>query len=635
MSGIGTDLYPDETVYSWSARYADRLSFTNRRHPVQTLFGHGVHGVAVDCPSHLEALVASLPAGHAYTVNQLIESHTLLPFYRPFLPRHRAVRLQREMGCAKGPGRFLRGGVAKVRVPFQRSLRFCPVCVEADRRTYGEPYWHRSHQLAPALVCPKHEVFLESSAIPYSSYAGSGMVSAARGIQPCRYRTCSPANRLHVQLLQLATDAQWLMRQSLQLGDAAALNVRYRSLLIRAGFGSFTGVIQQSRLADALRKRYGRAVLQKVESPVTDTGSMNWLRQILNPSFRETVRPPVHHLLLMGFLAPSAQAFYESSIEPTPFGVGPWLCLNPVASHYQEAVVTRCSITASRYNSTPKGTFRCRCGFAYLRRGPDRRKGDRYRIGRVVQFGREWLQRLRGVLAQPWRTWKTVCTIMGFGVKRIGQAIMQEQLSHRLRWMPRRVRRLPMADRQRVSVEQLKEDKAKLLQMLGRTPGIIRTRLREACPTEYARVARLDPCWCTQNFPPPAKTRCGGCRPKFSSRDDRRLAQQVRRVAHRLRRQETPLVRVTRQRIYAILQRVHFTKKQLARLPQLSATLAEVCEAPHVFGLRRLRTVLNKIRENGLELTKTRIMRLSGLENTQVVKHPLVARAIAVALHEQ
>ncbi len=63
-------------------------------------------------------------------------------------------------------------------------------------------------------------------------------------------------------------------------------------------------------------------------------------------------------------------------------------------------------------------------------------------------------------------------------------------------------------------------------------------------------------------------------------------------------------MRVTRHRIYALLQRVPFTKKQLARLPQLSAALAEVCEAPHVFVLRRLRTVLNKIRENGLELTR-------------------------------
>lgn len=636
MSGIGVDLYPDETIYSWSARYADRLSYSNRAHSVQALFGHGGHRIAVDCPGHLESLVASLPNGHAYTVSRLIEEHTLLPFYRPFLPRHRVVHLKCEMARAKGPGRFLRGGIAKARVPVQRHLRFCPVCVEEDCRTYGEPYWHRTHQVSPVLVCLKHEVFLESSAIPFYANVGSGTVSAMRGIQLERFKKCSLSNRLDRQLLQLATDAAWLLNHSLQIGDAAVLQLRYRALLIRAGFGSLTGVIDMSRLEDVLQKRYGSALLHRVESSVASAGARNWLRQILKPSLRGIVRPPVHHLLLMGFLTQNAQAFYESPIEATPFGGGPWPCLNPVASHYREPVITRCAVRASPYSSTPKGTFRCRCGFTYLRRGPDRRKRDRYRIGRVLQYGRVWLQKLHMVLsAKPRPTWRMLCKALGFGVLRVGHAIVQEKLSHLLRWIPRRVRCLPMTDRRRVSVEQLKEDKAKLLKILGRTPGIIRTRLREKCPTEYARVARLDSSWCAQHFPPPAKTRAGGSRPKYGSRDDKRLAQQVRKVACQLRSQVTPMVRVTRSRIYAILQRLPFTEKQLARLPQLSAALAEACEAPHVFVLRRLQAVLSKIREHGLELTKTRIIRLSGLENTQVVKHPLVVKAIAMALHEQ
>ena len=636
MPGIGTDLYPDETIYSWSARYADRLSYSNREHSVQALFGHGIYRIAVDCPGHLESLVARLPDGHVYTVSRLIEEHTLVPFYRPFLPRHRVVHLQREMARAKGPGRFLRGGVAKVRVPVHRHLRFCPVCVEEDRRTYGEPYWHRTHQASPVLVCLKHEVFLESSAIPFYANVGSGTVSAARGIRLDRFKKCSLSNRLDRQLLQLATDTVWLLNHSLLLGDAAVLQLRYRALLIRAGFGSLTGVIDLSRLEDVLQKRYGSALLHKVESSVASASSRSWVRQILRPSGRDIVRPPVHHLLLMEFLAPNAQAFYECPTEATPFGVGPWPCLNPVASHYREPVITRCAIRASPYNSMPKGTFRCCCGFTYLRNGPDRRKRDRYRVGRVLQFGRVWLQKLRMMLsAKPRPTWQMLCKAMGFGVLRVGHAIVQEKLSHRLRWIPRRVRCLPMTDRRRVSVAQLKKDKAKLLKILGRTPGIIRTRLREKCPTEYARVARLDSSWCAQHFPPPAKTRSGGCRPKYGSRDDERLAQQVRKVACQLRNQVTPMVRVTRSRIYAVFQRLPFTAKQLTRLPQLSGALAEVCEASHEFALRRLQAVLNKIHEHGLELTKTRIIRLSGLANTQVVKHPLVVKAIAMALHEQ
>jgi hypothetical protein len=33
---------------------------------------------------------------------------------------------------------------------------FCPVCVSEDYHRYGEPYWHRAHQLPNVTVCHKH-----------------------------------------------------------------------------------------------------------------------------------------------------------------------------------------------------------------------------------------------------------------------------------------------------------------------------------------------------------------------------------------------------------------------------------------------------------------------------------------------
>lgn len=33
---------------------------------------------------------------------------------------------------------------------------FCPVCVSVDYEEYGEPYWHRAHQLPNVTVCHKH-----------------------------------------------------------------------------------------------------------------------------------------------------------------------------------------------------------------------------------------------------------------------------------------------------------------------------------------------------------------------------------------------------------------------------------------------------------------------------------------------
>jgi hypothetical protein len=40
--------------------------------------------------------------------------------------------------------------------------RFCPQCVVADMAQYGVSYWHRSHQLCGAKICPIHNHLLHS-----------------------------------------------------------------------------------------------------------------------------------------------------------------------------------------------------------------------------------------------------------------------------------------------------------------------------------------------------------------------------------------------------------------------------------------------------------------------------------------
>lgn len=36
-------------------------------------------------------------------------------------------------------------------------LAFCPQCMREDIETFGEPYWHRTHQIPMSPVCPKHK----------------------------------------------------------------------------------------------------------------------------------------------------------------------------------------------------------------------------------------------------------------------------------------------------------------------------------------------------------------------------------------------------------------------------------------------------------------------------------------------
>jgi hypothetical protein len=83
------DAYPDELFYSIAARFADRMQHLRQAAPMHALFG-ARHGVpAIELPHKLELLVSALPPGNNYTAEMLIDQHTLLPYYAPFLAEKR------------------------------------------------------------------------------------------------------------------------------------------------------------------------------------------------------------------------------------------------------------------------------------------------------------------------------------------------------------------------------------------------------------------------------------------------------------------------------------------------------------------------------------------------------------------
>lgn len=83
-----------------------------------------------------------------------------------------------------------------------------------------------------------------------------------------------------------------------------------------------------------------------------------------------------------------------------PFGTGPWPCLNSACEHLGQRLITtvEVSMTARRRKRVPLGTFRCRCGFAYSRVGPDRSELDQYHIDEYVSFGEQWDKRVQELI---------------------------------------------------------------------------------------------------------------------------------------------------------------------------------------------------------------------------------------------
>lgn len=85
MITVFPDPYPDELLYSVCARYQERMMWGNQKTTLEDLFGSNTVVAVVDLPGHVDALISHLPAGHRYSSDEIIDRHTLLPYFLHFL----------------------------------------------------------------------------------------------------------------------------------------------------------------------------------------------------------------------------------------------------------------------------------------------------------------------------------------------------------------------------------------------------------------------------------------------------------------------------------------------------------------------------------------------------------------------
>jgi hypothetical protein len=88
------DLQTNELVYSVIARYSDRVNYRNATGVLRDLFGNTTWLQARgDLPGRLSNVVAAYPHGSCYTLDYLIDKHTLCHSLPTF------SRLNKYKGC--------------------------------------------------------------------------------------------------------------------------------------------------------------------------------------------------------------------------------------------------------------------------------------------------------------------------------------------------------------------------------------------------------------------------------------------------------------------------------------------------------------------------------------------------------
>lgn len=364
-------LYTNETFYSACARYASQASYGSYSKIMEDLFGISTAHVRTDFPSHLQAFLQRLPSGHEFTVDRLIDHHTLLPFYRPFLPRKTSRRIRSIMiDSPRGISVDALLGIMPLRISPLEFLRYCPICIGEDRDRYGESFWHREHQVPGITACAVHAVWLETSIVGSRfPQTKQQLISADKAATVFAPRTLDTSDEYHGLILKLAKDAAWLLRNPHLPPKPRKLRQKHIAELTLIGLSNYRGRIRERMLLTCIRKTFCHRILVELKCSLTEPQRSNPLLRTIRSS--DPMQHPLHHLLLIYFLGHSAESFWNAPIQPRFFGTGPWPCLNPFSHHRHQPTIRSYSISFDQKTGYPVALFRCRCGFVYRRQGPD------------------------------------------------------------------------------------------------------------------------------------------------------------------------------------------------------------------------------------------------------------------------
>jgi hypothetical protein len=622
MVGYFPTPYPDEILYSLCARFSARVRYSNAKAVPEELFGTSGASATIDLPNSLGHLSAALPAGSSLTSERLINRHTLLPFFSAFLPPGRVIQLEADMRDGRGQASYMRSGLMASRIPTPISLRFCPVCTQEDRRRFTEAYWHRTHQVSGVEVCPTHGVFLEESSVSRRADRDNLQFitpdEAARALPP---RRIDSSDRNHQVLLQVARDIAWLLEHPISGSELSELHSRYLRRLIDRGLATYTGSIHVATLLDEFTRHYSPTLLQLLhcEFSGSDQAKTNWLLKLVRPP--KHAQHPLYHLLLIQFLGRTVEEFFQLPEESSPFGEGPWPCLNPAAVHYRQPVILKCRLGDRLRYGKPTGKFSCDCGFAYVRTGPDSSPEDKFRVGRIISFGQVWEAKLKHLWQDASLSISEIARRLGVDpltVRRHGAhlELLLSRPNKRLKTLTHATQLKGKA----VSVAWEKKRRgcrSKWLSAMKQGREITLKALRLKLPREYAWLLQHDAEWLDGNKPQPRRRNLPTTSVDWKRRDAE-YAAAVKAAACRLKEAPGRPVRVTRTAIGRDLGAITLLRQKLHRMPLTARILSRVLETQEQYAVRRVWWVAE----------------LYGRENVLPREWQLVTRANVYSLRE-
>ncbi|HEV2800968.1 MAG TPA: TnsD family Tn7-like transposition protein [Pyrinomonadaceae bacterium] len=628
MIGFFTDPHPDELLYSAISRYHYRARNGSTECTARELFGHAQTYIIADLQSRLDYLASQLPP-QTYPVSQLIDEHTILPYFAPFISAERHEEIRLDMRGEGGGAIHARLGILTSEITVEY-LRFCPACAEKDEGTQnGGAYWHRVHQLPGIEACPTHAVFLINSVVRIRGRSKRrAFITARQAIAelPAEGRTAVPLdlnNKEHQILLRLAKNAEWLLKAQIRASDLDSLRSRYLQVLFEKGVAGYNGKVKHSILEKQFLDYYPPGLLSRLRCGLELR--YHWLRRLINEWGR--ARHPFHHLLLIEFLNRPIDEFFQGPVEFEPFGKGPWPCLNRAAGHYMEPRITECHIRDT-WNEGNRliGNFYCDCGFAYRRLGPDSTEERRFQQDGILSLGETWHEKLRSLLVSGRSAHKELAREFNIGVKTISneiQLLKETEESGQYEVMGRRGHH---SDPVSSDTKRREAYRSRWRKIVTENPGLSRSAVACNDYSAYNWLLKHDKEWFNENSP--ALLGSSGTRPRVNWQErDEKYSVDVRKTAEAMLKRPGRPIRASRAAIVNELGIQAVVDKQADKLQLTNKTLDQVAESHTSFAIRRVRWAADCFRQEQCSASNWQIASRAAV-SYEVAATPEVKEAI-------
>ncbi len=566
--------YTDENVYSICARYTSRMRQTSSYEVRLRMFG-SEYSDLIGFPSHLAQLVTQIPSEFGMTVQDLIWKRTVLPFFRPSFGNDVVIQVAEEMKSQLSTNyRGRLRGISK----FPDFLRFCPVCVEEDRRNHNETYWRRQHQLGVVRVCPVHNVLLQTSDV--CDRETIRLVPAEQAIPKLlKVQKASPKDPESAMWIWVAEQSYWIMREPELPFTLEQVGERFRFQLSRRGMARYKGKVALSRTLD-----YCFDKLRKLRIPERIFGG-TLMRSLISPQLQGRRNQPFQQLLLLRVLDLTADNFFSSAQYPFSFESGPWPCLNPACKHFHGNVIKNYEEKVTQ-RGTVLGVFRCDCGFAYRRRGPDSQGLSRLDSVDVIATGPIWDRRLIKLwnaneqMASMCQQLDATDVTVKRAVERLGLSFAKRRSN---------MRPLPSLHPSRGKPEMRDQYRDQVRTFLATAPDPKRSTLYASHPNAIAWLRRNDEQWLLSVLPAP--TPKGYVRPFDWDTRDLEYSSKVPAIKQALLNKPGPPKRMTSRRFLKALGLPQTRVTADVHLPKTFGAIRDSVETPTDVAVRRINWV--------------------------------------------